>query len=79
LVETVALWNKPNILGLWNFKLDPDWQSYAGMVKLASATIRGDCRGDEMRHIPQHHDGRGAGGAFTFCDASFAGFPDVSL
>ena len=40
LVEAVVLWNEPNNLSHWNFKLDPGWKIYADMVKAASVTIR---------------------------------------
>ncbi|HVH45500.1 MAG TPA: glycosyl hydrolase [Labilithrix sp.] len=39
-VEAVMLWNEPNNLSHWDFGLDPDWKTYASMVKLASAEIR---------------------------------------
>ncbi len=40
MVEAVVLWNEPNNLSHWNFKLDPGWERFAEMVKLASAAIR---------------------------------------
>ena len=40
LVEAVVLWNEPNNLSHWNFKLDPDWSRFSDMVKLASVSIR---------------------------------------
>lgn len=40
MVEAVVLWNEPNNLSHWNFKLDPDWLHFAEMVKLAAVTIR---------------------------------------
>ena len=40
MVEAVVLWNEPNNLSHWNFKLDPGWTIYADMVKLASSAIR---------------------------------------
>lgn len=40
MVEAIVLWNEPNNLSHWNFKLDPDWKRYAGMVKLAASAIR---------------------------------------
>lgn len=39
-VEAVVLWNEPNNLSHWNFHLDPDWEHFAGMVKLGSSAIR---------------------------------------
>jgi beta-xylosidase len=40
LLEAVVLWNEPNNLSHWNFKLDPGWKRFADMVKLASGSIR---------------------------------------
>jgi beta-xylosidase len=40
MVEAIVLWNEPNNLSHWNFKLDPGWQRFAEMVKLAAAAIR---------------------------------------
>ncbi len=40
MVEAVVLWNEPNNLSHWNFKLDPDWTRFADMVRQASAAIR---------------------------------------
>ncbi len=40
MVEAVVLWNEPNNLSHWNFKLDPGWVRFSDMVKLASASIR---------------------------------------
>jgi len=39
-VEAVVLWNEPNNLSHWNFHLDPGWDRFAEMVKLASRSIR---------------------------------------
>ena len=40
MVEAVVLWNEPNNLSHWNFKLDPDWTIFAEMVKSAARAIR---------------------------------------
>jgi beta-xylosidase len=40
MVEAIVLWNEPNNLSHWNFKLDPSWIRFADMVKLTSAAIR---------------------------------------
>ena len=40
MVEAIVLWNEPNNLSHWDFKLDPGWKLYADMVKQASAAIR---------------------------------------
>lgn len=40
MVEAVMLWNEPNNLSHWDFKLDPDWKIFAGLVIAASRAIR---------------------------------------
>jgi beta-xylosidase len=40
MVEAVMLWNEPNNLSHWDFKVDPDWKIFAEMVKHASRAIR---------------------------------------
>lgn len=40
MVEAVMLWNEPNNLSHWDFKLDPDWKLFAGMVIEAAAAAR---------------------------------------
>ena len=40
MVEAIVLWNEPNNLSHWNFKLDPEWRGFADMIKQASAAIR---------------------------------------
>jgi beta-xylosidase len=40
MIEAVMLWNEPNNLSHWDFKLDPDWKMFAEMVKVASREIR---------------------------------------
>jgi beta-xylosidase len=40
MVEAVMLWNEPNNLSHWDFKVDPDWKMFAGMVIAASRAIR---------------------------------------
>jgi beta-xylosidase len=44
-VEAVMLWNEPNNLSHWDFELDPEWRSFAGMVKIASAAIAAERTG----------------------------------
>ncbi|MGH9413128.1 MAG: beta-xylosidase [Terriglobales bacterium] len=34
------LWNEPNNLSHWNFRLDPDWQRFATMTLGAAAAVR---------------------------------------
>lgn len=45
MVEAVMLWNEPNNLSHWDFKVDPDWKMFAEMVIAASTTIRRECPG----------------------------------
>ena len=40
MVEAVMLWNEPNNLSHWDFKVDPDWKMFARMVILAAKEIR---------------------------------------
>lgn len=40
MVEAVMLWNEPNNLSHWDFKLDPDWKLFAEMVIASSRAIR---------------------------------------
>src|SRR5438045_5225325 len=40
MVEAVMLWNEPNNLSHWDFKLDPEWKMFAGMAIAASQAIR---------------------------------------
>ena len=39
MVEAVMLWNEPNNLSHWDFKLDPDWKMFAEMVIAAAKAI----------------------------------------
>ena len=39
MVEAVMIWNEPNNLSHWDFELDRGWQTFAGLVKNASAAI----------------------------------------
>jgi len=40
MVEALMLWNEPNNLSHWDFKIDPDWKIFAQMVITASKAIR---------------------------------------
>ncbi|MFN2533386.1 MAG: glycosyl hydrolase [Pyrinomonadaceae bacterium] len=42
MIEAVMLWNEPNNKSHWDFDIDPDWQIYAEMVKLAAAAVRAE-------------------------------------
>jgi beta-xylosidase len=40
MVEAVMLWNEPNNLSHWDFKVDPEWKMFADMVLAGSRAIR---------------------------------------
>ena len=40
MVEAVMLWNEPNNLSHWDFKIDPEWKSFAEMTITAARVIR---------------------------------------
>lgn len=40
MVEAVMLWNEPNNLSHWDFKVDPDWKMFADMTIAAVQAVR---------------------------------------
>jgi beta-xylosidase len=40
MVDAVMLWNEPNNLSHWDFKIDPEWKSFAEMTIAAARVIR---------------------------------------
>ena len=40
MIEAVMLWNEPNNLSHWDFKIDPDWKMFAAMTTAAAKEIR---------------------------------------
>lgn len=40
MVEAVMLWNEPNNLSHWDFKIDPDWKMFADTAIAAAKAIR---------------------------------------
>jgi beta-xylosidase len=40
MVEAVMLWNEPNNLSHWDFKIDPDWRIFSEMAIAAAKAIR---------------------------------------
>src|SRR3954469_19023272 len=40
MVEAVMLWNEPNNLSHWDFKIDRDWKMFADMAIAAAQAIR---------------------------------------
>ncbi len=40
MIEAVKLWNEPNNLSHWDFIMDPEWQEFSNMTRLAATAIR---------------------------------------
>jgi beta-xylosidase len=40
MIEAIKLWNEPNNLSHWDFKLDPEWKEFGRMTTLAAERIR---------------------------------------
>jgi len=40
MVEAVMLWNEPNNLSHWNFKIDAEWKMFAEMAKAGARAVR---------------------------------------
>ncbi len=40
MVEAIMLWNEPNNLSHWDFKIDPEWKQFAALVHAGSKAIR---------------------------------------
>lgn len=45
MIEAIKLWNEPNNLSHWDFKLDPEWREFSEMIILAATAIRRVCPG----------------------------------
>lgn len=39
MIEAVMFWNEPNNKSHWAFEVDPEWQMFANMVKLAATAV----------------------------------------
>jgi beta-xylosidase len=39
MIEAAMIWNEPNNLSHWDFEIDPAWEAFAQMVRLAGAAI----------------------------------------
>jgi beta-xylosidase len=39
MIEAVMFWNEPNNKSHWDFEIDPQWTTFAGMVKLAATAV----------------------------------------
>ena len=42
MIEAVMFWNEPNNKSHWDFELDPGWERYAQMVKLAARAVQSE-------------------------------------
>jgi beta-xylosidase len=42
MIEAVMVWNEPNNLSHWDFEIDPEWDKFASMVKLACNAIKAE-------------------------------------
>lgn len=42
MIEAVMFWNEPNNKSHWDFEVDPDWNKFASMVKLAAEAVRSE-------------------------------------
>lgn len=42
MIEAVMLWNEPNNKSHWDFQIDPEWQMFSEMVRLAGAAVRAE-------------------------------------
>jgi beta-xylosidase len=42
MIDSVMLWNEPNNKSHWDFEIDPSWQTYAAMVRLAGAAVKSE-------------------------------------
>jgi len=40
MIEAVMFWNEPNNKSHWDFEVDPGWNMFAEMVKLAAEAVR---------------------------------------
>jgi beta-xylosidase len=42
MIEAVMFWNEPNNKSHWDFEIDPGWNKFADMVKLAAEAVRAE-------------------------------------
>jgi beta-xylosidase len=45
MIEAIMLWNEPNNLSHWDFKIDPEWKIFADMIIATSRVVRRECPG----------------------------------
>src|SRR4051812_40489256 len=39
MIEAVMIWNEPNNLSHWDFEIDREWETFATLVRTASAAV----------------------------------------
>jgi beta-xylosidase len=44
MIEAVMFWNEPNNKSHWDFEVDPGWEMFAAMVKLAGEAVHAEIR-----------------------------------
>jgi beta-xylosidase len=44
-IDSVMFWNEPNNLSHWDFQMDPGWETFARMARLASDAVRTESPG----------------------------------
>ena len=44
MIEAVKIWNEPNNMSHWDFEIDPEWQIFSAMARLAGDAIRAESR-----------------------------------
>ena len=45
MLKSIMLWNEPNNLSHWDFTLDPEWATYAELVRAGTAAIKAERKG----------------------------------
>jgi beta-xylosidase len=40
MIEAIKLWNEPNNLSHWDFRMDPEWREFSAMTRAAAQAIR---------------------------------------
>ncbi len=42
MIDSVMLWNEPNNLSHWDFQIDPQWRTFAALVRAAGTAVRAE-------------------------------------
>jgi beta-xylosidase len=48
MIEAVKFWNEPNNLSHWDFQMDPDWDDFSEMTRLAANAVRNEYPGMKL-------------------------------